>query len=245
MMKHAGWVLTASMPLLVLGCQDQGRSDSMPNANGTPNAKVTQAPAKLDDATRTNIVLRQLHAANQDEIDLGKIAVDKAQNADVKKFAQDMVNDHDAADAKLTALAKRSNIDLGASTNDPVEKALSESSEACKRSLRGQTGAAFDVAYIAPQADNHTFALKLIEEGQKTASGDVKSLLEEMRPTVEGHLEHARNVMRGLTFTSAIGGGPAVRETTPAPVAPAGKHDHVRGKGTTERPAPNGSETPR
>jgi putative membrane protein len=224
MTKSAGCVV-AALPLVVLGCQDQGRPDSMPNANGTPNEKVTQAPMKLDDSTKTNIVLRQLHAANQEEVDLGKIAVDKAQNADVKKFAQDMVSDHSAADGKLTALAKRMNIDLGMSALDPVEKALSEASDDGKRTLRGQTGTSFDVAYIAPQVDKHTFALKLLEQGQKTASGDVKSLLEEMRPTVEGHLDHAKNVMRLLTFSgAAIGGGPAVGEPTPGQVPPAVKH---------------------
>jgi putative membrane protein len=218
MTKSAGWIV-ASLPLVVLGCQDQGRPDSM------PNAQVTPAPMKLDDSTKTNIVLRQLHAANQEEVDLGRLATDKSQNADVKKFAQDMVNDHSAADAKLTSLAKRMNIDLGMTATNPVEKALSEASEESKRSLRELSGSWFDVAYIAPQADKHTFALKLVDEGQKTASGDVKSLLEEMRPTVEGHLEHAKNVLRDLSFTSAIGGGPAVREPATA-VPPAGKHDH-------------------
>src|SRR5437870_4612166 len=98
--EAASWVVSASLPLLLLGCQDQGRSDSMPNANAPPSEKVTQTqPAKLDDTSKTNIVLRQLHAANQEEVELGKMAVDKSTNADVKKFAQDMVNDHGAADA--------------------------------------------------------------------------------------------------------------------------------------------------
>jgi putative membrane protein len=232
--KSAGWVVALSLPFAA-GCQDHGRPDSMPNANGSPSEKVTQAPMKLDDATKTNIVLRQLHAANQEEVDLGKIAVDKAQNADVKKFAQDMVNDHSAADAKLTALAKRMNIDIAMTATNPVEKALSEASDECKRSLRGQSGTSFDVAYIAPQADKHTFALKLLSEGQKTASGDVKSLLEEMRPTVEGHLDHAKNVMKLLTFSgAAIGGGPAVGPA-PGQAPPAGK---------PERPSKNRSPEP-
>jgi putative membrane protein len=222
--------VAASLPLWGLGCQDQGRPDSMPNANGGPNEKVTQAPMKLDDATKTDIVLRQLHAANQEEVDLGKLAIDKAQNADVRRFAQDMVDDHGAADAKLTALAKRTNIDLNVVPADPVQKALSDASDESKRSLRGQAGSWFDIAYIAPQADKHVLALKLIDEGKKTASGDVKSLLEEMRPTVEGHLEHARSVLRELSFSTAIGGGPMLHEAAPA------KHDGGR-HGTSEKGA--------
>jgi predicted outer membrane protein len=228
----AGCIVVAA-PLLGLACQDQGRPDSMPN--GMPGEKVSQAPMKLDDATKTNIVLRELHAANVEEIDLGKLAGEKAKNADVKSFAADMVKDHGEADAKLVALAKRSNIELGAGTTDPVEKALSDASEECKRSLRGLSGSSFDVAYMAPQADKHVFALKLVDEGSKTASGDVKSLLQEMRPTVEGHLDHARNVMQGLSFSGAIGGGPQPRE-----------HEWISGKhdGGRERHGASGNEAP-
>jgi putative membrane protein len=202
----------------MLGCQDQGRPDTMPN-QGLPSDKPTQSAVRLDDASKTNIVLRQLHAANQEEIDLGKLALDKAQNADVKKFAQDMVNDHTAADSKLTSLAKRMNIDLSMSPMDPVQKAMSEASDECKKALKSDASP-FDVAYFAPQVDKHNFALKLIDEGKKTASGDVKSLLEEMRPTVEGHLDHAKNIQRELTFASAIGGGPVGREREPAVQTP-------------------------
>jgi hypothetical protein len=65
--------------------------------------------------------------------------------------------------------------------------------------------------------------LKLIDEAQKTAEGDVKSLLAEMRPTVESHLDHAKSVTRGLTFSAAIGGGPSVEE--PRGTTPGAKHE--------------------
>ena len=218
------WLAMAAIPLSVLGCQDQGRADTMPNS--TPNDKMTQpSAAKLDDATKTTILLRQLHAANQEEIDLGKIADDKAQNAEVKRFANEMVTDHTTADQKLVDVAKQMNIDINASPIDPVQKVLASASDECKRSLRGQSGAQFDVAYFAPQVDKHALALKLVEEAQKTASGDVKKLLDDTRPTVEAHLEHAKNLMQRLTFTTAVGGGPAGHEMAP-PGEPnvAGKH---------------------
>jgi putative membrane protein len=219
--RTGAWLALAVAPLCVLGCQDQGRSDSTPNAIATPNDKSGQpSAAKLDDATKTNILLRQLHAANQEEIDLGKLANDKAVNADVRKFANDMVTDHTAADQNLTDLAKRMNIDINTSPVDPVQKALSAATDQCKRSLRGQSGSEFDVAYFAPQVEKHNLALKLVEEAQKTASGDVKKLLDDMHPTVESHLDHAKTVMRGLTFSAAVGGGPLGHEMAPTGNAP-------------------------
>jgi putative membrane protein len=228
--RAASWLVVAAVPLCIVGCQNEGRSDNAPGTNVTPTDKSgqtasnQQSAAKLDDATKTNILLRQIHANNQAEIDLGKIAEDRAQNPDVKKFANEMVTDHTQADQKLTDLAKRMNIDINMSPTDPVQKALSSSTDECKRSLRGQSGAQFDVSYSAPQVDDHVFTLKLVEEGEKTASGDVKKLLEEMRPTVESHLEHARALQRALIFSAAVGGGPMGHET--AGSAPgAGKQD--------------------
>jgi putative membrane protein len=222
--RAASWLVVAAVPLCALGCQNEGRSDTAPGSNATPAEKAGQTNVKLDDATKTNILLRQIHAANQEEIDRGKIADDRAQNPDVKKFGNQMVTDHTQADQKLTDLAKRLNIDINMAPVDPVQKALSSATDECKRSLRGQSGAQFDVSYSAPQVDKHILALKLVEEGEKTASGDVKKLLEEMRPTVESHLEHAKTLLRGLTFSAAVGGGPMGHE--PAGSAPgAGKRD--------------------
>src|SRR5689334_7780965 len=185
MIRPAWWFTVAAIPIAMFGCQNEGRSDS-PNSTALA-ASAQPSVAKLDDATKTNILLRQLHAANQEEIDLGKLAQEKAQNAEVKKFATDMVNDHTSADQKLTDLGKKTNLDLNATPHDPVTQAMQSASEEGKRSLRGMSGAQFDVAYTAPQVDKHIVALKLVEEAQKTATGDTKKLLEGMKPTIESH----------------------------------------------------------
>ena len=198
------WLVIAGIPVAVFGCQNQGSSDAPASS---PAAQPT--PARLDDTTKTNVLLRQIHAANQEEIELGKLAEDKAQNAEVKRFANDMVTDHTSADQKLTDLAKRTDLDLNATPHDPVQHALQAASDDGKRALKGMSGAQFDVAYIAPQVDKHIFALRLVEEAQKTATGDTKKFLEETRSTVESHMDHAKNLMRGLAFSAAaVGGGP-------------------------------------
>jgi putative membrane protein len=182
----------------------------------------------LDDATKTNMLLRQIHGANQDEIDMGKVALDKAQSPEVKKFANQMVTDHTAADQKLTDMAKKMNFDINAAPHDPLALALQSSAEDSKRALRGMSGAQFDVAYIAPQVVIHNDALHIVEEAQKTATGDAKAFLDQTRPVIEAHLDHAKTLQRGLMFSpTAVGGGPAGSagaEGTPAPGAVQGMH---------------------
>jgi putative membrane protein len=210
--------VVAGIPIAILGCQNEGRSDGAPSGTAQAAGATSAQPSgvRFDDTTKTNMLLRQIHAANQDEIDMGKLAQEKAQSAEVKKFANQMVTDHSSADQKLTDLAKRSNLDLNAAPMDPIVIALQSAAEDKKRMMRGISGAQFDAAYVAPQVDNHSVVLKLVEEAQKTASGDTRKLLDETRPVVESHLDHAKTLMRGLTFSpSAVGGGPMQGEGAP------------------------------
>jgi putative membrane protein len=210
--QAARWFVVAGIPLAALGCQNEQKSDGAPSgAQQTPGAMSAQpSAARFDDTTKTNVLLRQIHAANLDEIETGKMAVDKAQSAEVKKFGSQMVTDHTSADQKLTDVAKKANLDLNAPPMDPIAQALQSASEERKRMIRGLTGMQFEAAYLAPQVDNHEVVLKLVEEAQKTSSGDTRKVLDEMRPTVEAHLDHAKSLMKGLTFApTAVGGGPA------------------------------------
>jgi putative membrane protein len=218
--QAARWFVVA-VPLAALGCQNEQKSDGAPSGaqqtKEMPGATSAQpSAARFDDTTRTNVLLRQIHAANLDEIETGKMALDKAPSPDVKKFANQMVTDHTSADQKLTDAAKRVNVDLNAPPIDPIAQALQSASDERKRALRGLSGAQFEAAYVAPQVDNHSVVLKLVEEAQKTASGDTRRVLDETRPTVESHLDHAKTLTKGLTFSpSAVGGGPSGGENMP------------------------------
>jgi putative membrane protein len=220
---------------LGFGCESQNNSTGAPGTSSpttTPQGQTAQggkttqtSEMKLDDATKTRIVLTELHAANQAEINEGKLASDRAQSPDVKKFASDMVTDHTVADQKLTDLTKRLEIDINTAPTNPIEAAMSEAGDARKRMLSGLSGAAFDVAYVAPEAHEHELVLQIIDQGQKSASADVKRLLDEVKPTIESHREHAKTLLKGFRYEStAVGGGPA-----------GGAHPSMEGADTTGR----------
>jgi len=209
MTKRTKWLAIAvgSGSLAVAGCQSEGRSDVPPTSSMVASAQPLVMG--MTDATKTSIVLRQLHAINQEEIETGKLAMDHAQSAEVKKFGNEMMTDHTNLDLKLTDLAKRMNLDLNMPSQSPLEAAIASAADDHKRTLRSAMGARFDVEYIAPQPASHDVALKLVDEGQKTATGDAKKFLDETRSIVEMHRDHAKSLMRGLTFSAAaVGGGP-------------------------------------
>jgi len=218
MMNRTRWWLAVpvlSGLALGLGCQNENRSTSAPGS--TPAATNANAPnvqqpaAKSDEGNSLKMIFSALHNANQEEISEGKLAADRAQNAEVKKFANEMVSDHTSADQKVTDLGKRLDIDVNWTPRDnPIHEAMEKAHDVRKKMLSSLSGASFDIAYLAPEADEHERVLQIIEQGQKTASGDAKSWLDELKPTIEAHRDHAKNLLTGFRFEgSAVGGGPA------------------------------------
>jgi putative membrane protein len=68
-----------------------------------PCAGTLAAQGGLSD----DIVLRQIHRANLDEIRMGQLAQRNGSSAQVKQYGATLVRDHQAADQKVVALAKQ------------------------------------------------------------------------------------------------------------------------------------------
>src|ERR1044071_4978736 len=93
-------------------------NDSMQDASGSSSM--------LDPSDR-KFVMEAAHGGMM-EVALGRTAVDKATNADVKQFAQRMVDDHSKANAELQQLASQKGITLPASDMTMTDHSSSMSS---------------------------------------------------------------------------------------------------------------------
>ena len=116
-------LLTASIATLTAGLflQDPQR----------PPTPTSQPPATQDgrsSATATNdaILVTWLLVDNENEVALSRIALQKAQNAEVKQFAQQMVDDHGRMVQKLNAMAgtgARTPVGADTTRSDPTRPA--------------------------------------------------------------------------------------------------------------------------
>src|SRR3954465_1618951 len=85
--------------------------------SGTPASKPgLPAPHQLNATDRT--VIHQLAIGNAAEIELGKLAQQKAQGQPVKGFAETMVRDHEAASKRLADLAEAAGLPLPSGVDD-------------------------------------------------------------------------------------------------------------------------------
>ena len=160
---------------------------------------VSSAPAEQLGAPRAAQLLNKqdrtfIHEAaigGMAEVDAGKLAEQKAQNADVKKFGQRMVQDHSKANMQLTALAKQA--DVTAPTT------LDRTHQATRAKLEKLSGADFERAYVPVQVSDHEKTIQLFkEEAASDSDQNLRSFASETLPTLQHHLEMAQNLAKQL-----------------------------------------------
>jgi putative membrane protein len=119
------------------------------------------------------------------EVELGRLAVDKASSDAVKKFGQRMVDDHSKANDELKALAQSKNVTLPAEIG-PQDKALRDR-------LAKLSGAAFDQAYMKAMVSDHVQDVNEFRVESKSGKDpEVKAWAAKTLPTLEDHLKQAR-----------------------------------------------------
>lgn len=116
------------------------------------------------------------------EVELGKMAASKAQNAEVKAFGQKMVEDHSKAGEELKQMAAQKKVTLPPDVL-PAHKQLMEK-------LSKLSGADFDKEYVAAMVEAHEKDVAAFENVSKTAAdADVKAFATKTLPTLKMHLE--------------------------------------------------------
>lgn len=155
-----------------------------------PSATMTTPAASGLSKADQKIVVDMAHA-NMAEVEAGKLALSKTQNAEVKAFAQLMVDDHTKALNDVTQLAQNKGVTL------PTE--LDSKHKAMADKLSKLSGDAFDKEYMAKAgvADHKAVHAALKKNEARAKDPDVKALAAKMLPTVEQHL-HSATGMAGM-----------------------------------------------
>jgi putative membrane protein len=162
---------------------------SMKAGTGSSTSMNAMAPAPaMTDAG----IFAMLTAANQGEIDAGKMAETKATNSSVKSFARDMVAAHTKMLNDGKALAKRLNITPDSAAADSIMM-MNQSTAANLTSAA--KGATFDSAYVNAQVTGHQYVLAMIKRAEGAAqNADLKSALTAAEPQVQSHLDRITKI---------------------------------------------------
>ena len=100
---------TVAVGICGLAAQQSSDPSHSSSANGMSTAKASAGQTMADTK-----FMKEAAQGGMAEVALGQLAVEKASNADVKKFGQRMVDDHSKANDKLKQLASQKNVALPA-----------------------------------------------------------------------------------------------------------------------------------
>jgi putative membrane protein len=122
------------------------------------------------------------------EVEMGKLAGQKAESPAVKQFGERMVQDHTQANEKLMAAVKsKMGGDLPTKADAKQQKEMQE--------LQGMSGGKFDQAYMRTMIQDHVKDVEKFQRAAKEAKDpEVKRFAEETLPILQEHLKMARQV---------------------------------------------------
>jgi putative membrane protein len=141
------------------------------------------------------------------EVELGRLAAQRAASDVVRQFAQRMATDHGAANQELMQLAQRKGLTL------PQE--MSAQHRAAMDRLAAMSGPAFDQAYMADMMRDHLQDAALFtREAREGQDAEVRSWATRMLATIQEHQRLAYDVH------ARVAGAPVVPPPSAVAIVP-------------------------
>jgi len=161
--------------------------DNTMNRDVTPDS-TKMAKGTVDDKTHT--FMNDAALGGMTEVEVSKLAKDRALNPRVKNFAEMMIRDHTAAGNDLKTIAMEKSVALP----DNLGK-----NEDHVKDLSSKNGAAFDKAYMKMMLKDHKDVVDAFEKtAQNGTDPDVKTFASQKLPTLRMHLDSAKAISEAL-----------------------------------------------
>ncbi|HJS55733.1 MAG TPA: DUF4142 domain-containing protein [Chitinophagaceae bacterium] len=170
--------------------------------NNTADDSVEKADsinkANTDTSGNRNVVVTDekssaflVRAANSGmaEVQLAKIAQQKATLDAVKSFATMLEKDHSSVNDQVKNLAAQRNVTLPATISDDKQKMIAD----CEK----KTGKDFDKEYVSMMVKSHNDGIDLFEDVRSNATDiDVKNFADKTLPALRMHLDSAKALQK-------------------------------------------------
>lgn len=121
------------------------------------------------------------------DVELGKLAQQKATQPAVKNFGQNMATQHAAANAALKTLAGQKSLVLPAGLGKAQQDSYAK--------LAALTGTQFDKQYMEQMVDGHKKSVDDFEDMSEDAyDGDIRGFAAKYAPVLQEHLDMAKQI---------------------------------------------------
>ena len=175
-----------------LGTQSQTGSPP-PTDPATPAAGLGSTATRGDALTAPAFV-RAAAASDLYEMEASRLAEQRSQNTEVKRFAQHMLRDHQKTTGELKGMLPQ----LQGVSAQQMATSLDRQHQALLEQLQGVQGAEFDRAFVRQQVQSHQAAVDLFRAyAQSGDDARLKQWASQTLPSLEEHLREAQQLQRG------------------------------------------------
>jgi len=130
--------------------------------------------------------LKEAAQGGMAEVQMGRLAAQKAQSQAVRQLGQKLVQDHSKANQELKLLASQKSVTLPSDIGTENETAISH--------LKGLEGTEFDQAFIKHAVEDHQKDIQKFQTAsQQSADNDVKAFAQKQLPVLQQHLKMAQD----------------------------------------------------
>jgi putative membrane protein len=182
----------------------QGRQPSSTTRQTNSETNTTNTKSNADQS-----FAKKAAQGGMAEVKLGQLAEERGSNPAVKNFGRRMVQDHSKAANELKQASSKENIEL------PTE--MDKSDQNTYDRLSKLSGDAFDRAYARDMVRDHS---KDVSEFQKEAKNgrdeSIKNFAAQTLPTLQNHLDQARQMEQAVNQTSTSGNTSGAGSTYPS-----------------------------
>ncbi|MGI8470008.1 MAG: DUF4142 domain-containing protein [Pyrinomonadaceae bacterium] len=191
------------------GCDNNANSNTVANMNSSMNRNAANSMATNLNVNSNTAVVVNNNAINSNvaneveggsfgfmkeaaqggmaEVELGKLAASKAQNAEVKAFGQKMVTDHTKINNDLKEVAAKKKATLPTEVNAKQKELMDK--------LSKLSGADFDKEYVDSMVDDHKEDIDAFQEQADSGNdSNVKGFAARNLPTLKAHLDMIKNI---------------------------------------------------
>ena len=164
---------------------------------GTAAALSLAAPAAAASKPTDPQIARIAYTAGTIDIAAAKQALARSHNKAVRSFAEEMVRDHEAVNAKSLALVKKLHVTPEA---NPTSAGLEKQAKVTSARLSHLRGSAYDRAYMNNEVAYHKTVNGALQSTliPSANNGELKSLLESGLTLFREHQKHAESIAKGL-----------------------------------------------
>ena len=170
-----------------------GNSSSSNSATATANTdssiSADKKVAAMDTANHGEAIMddnskdfaNKAATGGMEEVELGKLAEQKANSPQVKDFGKMMIEDHTLLNNNFKTIASKKSMELPTSVTDDQRKDIDN--------LSKKAGKDFDKAYVDMMVEDHKKDISEFKDAQaKVADNDIKDFITNTLPTLQKHL---------------------------------------------------------